>query len=56
MPGWMACQDDFMPTDFLGKRPQLGGGLRPLKVICVSLVWQRRKINKDDQPPFRFLE
>ena len=24
------------------KRPQLGGGLRPLKVICVSLVWQRR--------------
>jgi hypothetical protein len=49
MPGWMACQDDFMPTDFLAKRPQLGGGLRPLKVICVSL-------NKDDQPPFRFLE
>jgi hypothetical protein len=38
------------------KRPQFGGGLRPLKVICVSLVWQRRQINEADQSPFRFLE
>ena len=46
-----------MPTDFLAKRkrPQLGGGLKPLKVICVSLVWQRRQINEADQSPFRFL-
>src|ERR1700738_1967930 len=37
------------------KRPRRGE-LRPLKVICVSLVWQRRKINEADQSPFRFLE
>ncbi len=57
-PGWIACQDDFMPTRFSGKkkRPQLGDGLRPLKVLCVSLVWQRRQINEADQSPFRFLE
>jgi hypothetical protein len=46
-----------MATDFFGKKKRPARGrAEALKVICVSLVWRRRKINKDDQPPFRFLE
>ncbi len=25
-PGWIACQDDFMPTDFLAKRNSRSSG------------------------------
>jgi hypothetical protein len=34
MPGWMACYADRFSGN--KKRPQLGGGLRPLKVICLG--------------------